>query len=177
MAYISLRNTVFKMMRHLEIELKKELQNQGHKLTGKLIESIRFEVEEMHNAVEGVMFFEDYYVYMEYGTKPDRIPYGGRGGTGRTSKYIEALIKYWKLRGKSDKVAKSAAFATAKKQKQEGMPTKNSFSFSKNNRRTGFVEHTLKTQNDKLIDILKSTGQEDFQKGLFEIMKENLVAA
>ena len=175
--FISLHAVVAKMCDHMENEFRKELIDQGHKLTGKLIQSIRSEVKEMQTAVEGLIYFEDYYTYLETGVPASKIPYGGRSSGAKTSKYIAALIDYWRLRGKSDKEARSAAFATANKHKQEGMPTKASYSFSKNNRRTGFLSHVVKTNKSLLEDLLEKHGHQAFQASMMKIIRNQVSAA
>ena len=61
---------------------------------------------------------------------------------------IKALTAWWKREGLVEKEAKSAAFATAFKHQKEGMPTVNSYAFSKNNRRLGQLQHGLDAHFD-----------------------------
>lgn len=175
--FISLEAVVAKMCDHMEQEFRKELIDQGHKLTGKLIQSIRSEVKQIQTAVEGLIYFEDYYTYLETGVSADKIPYGGRSGGTKSSKYIAALIDYWKLRGRNDKEARSAAFATAYKHKQEGIPTKASYSFSKNNRRTGFLSHTVKMNRSYLEELLDKHGHQAFQASMMKIIRDQVSVA
>ena len=66
----------------------------------------------------------DYMATINTGVTASRIPYS-RGSGARSSQYIQGLTNYVKRRmGKSDKEAKSIAFAIASKHKKEGMPTK-----------------------------------------------------
>ena len=74
------------------------------------------------------------------------------------SKYIDGLTDFAKKRfGLNDKEAQSAAFAIAKKQKKEGMPTKNSFKFSKNGKRTGFIDDTIQNATPAIEKIIEES--------------------
>lgn len=174
--HLNIDTVVKKMCRKMEIELRKELKNQGHKLTGRLIESIRSEVVVMKDSMEGLIYFEDYYLVVETGVAVSKIPYGKSSGA-KSSKYIDALIKFWKLKGKSEKEARSAAFATANVHKNEGIPTKASYAFSKNNRRTGFLSHTASMNKSVLEQILENSGKEEIERVMMGILKKHIIAA
>lgn len=131
---------------------KKAFQEQGHTLTGGWERSVLGTVKA--NELKGEANF--YGGILNAGTTPGRIPFGGKGSkkTGRASKYIQGLISYWKLRGLSDKEAIRAAFATAHKQKVEGMPTAASNRFSATGKRTAFVasvEQSVGKEVDNLV--------------------------
>jgi len=136
--------------------LVKELHAQGHHLTGALERSIQYEVRREAGRVTAIMTANDYGIFMEFGVPASRIPYGGkrRGGGGGKSKYIQGLVRFFELRGVHGREALSAAFATARKQKREGMPTRGSYAFSSNNRRTGFVRNTLEQYLPKITEIV-----------------------
>jgi hypothetical protein len=57
--------------------------------------------------------------------------------------------------GKSEKEAKSIAFAIASKHKKEGMPTKTSARFSKTGKRTGFIEQALDKNSQKFVELIE----------------------
>jgi hypothetical protein len=94
-----------------------EWRAQGHELTGSAVKQIetmiRFEINTL--VIEGLV--PDYMAINNQGVPANKIPY--YPGSGRkTSKYIDGLIEYAKKRmGKSDKEAKSVAFAIASKHK------------------------------------------------------------
>ncbi len=121
-------------------ELRNELEQQGHKDTGKLIDSIEYEILTDTDTIKIVFTYLYYGDIVETGVKPANIPFSGRSGA-KTSKYIEAL-KNWAKR-KGFKKPLSAAFAIANKHKKEGMPTKNSYKFSSNGRRKHWRSFTL----------------------------------
>jgi hypothetical protein len=114
---------------------------------------IKFEINTL--VIEGLV--PDYMAINNQGVPANKIPY--YPGSGRkTSKYIDGLIEYAKKRmGKSDKEAKSVAFAIASKHKREGMPTKASARFSSTGRRTGFIEIALEKNSQKFIDLIEAS--------------------
>lgn len=150
--------TEIKILAPVDTYIKKsiaiELKQQGHYLTGALERSIQGRIQDIPNgaSVEGTM--ADYGFIVDAGTTPNKIPYQ-EGSGAKTSKYISALIEYFKLRkGLSEKEAKGAAFATAKVQKREGMPTINSYTYAKNNERKTFIERTNKVIEQKVDDMI-----------------------
>jgi hypothetical protein len=138
-------------------KLRVEFVQQGHNLSGSLITSLEVVVDVVPGGIRLQFLANDYGVILNNGTPPERIPYSPtparRGGT---SKYIQALIRYaqrrMQLRGKE---ATSAAFAIARKQKKEGMPIKGSSRFSKNGRRTGWVDAVLDANEVEALRIVQ----------------------
>lgn len=117
-----------------------EIAAQGHHLTGGLERSIKGSViiAGSANILTGTMAF--YGGILNAGVTADRIPYSDTPTGAKTSKYIEGLKAFWMLKGLSEKEATSAAFATAKKQKKEGMPTAGSYLFSETGQRKRFIQ-------------------------------------
>ena len=150
----SLVDAIKSAMADLQKRLIAELQAQGHSLTGSLAKSIAYEVTQDGSGITAVMTALDYGLVMEFGVPASRIPYGGKGGGRGTSKYIQGLVRFFTLRGLGSREALGAAFATAKKHKREGMPTRGSYAFSANGRRTGFVRHTLEQYLPTLTDAI-----------------------
>jgi hypothetical protein len=137
-----LKDEIGLIMSQLKLEIRKELRDQGHILTGTLERSIDYEVTQWVNKLVFSMVYESYGEWIDTGVPNDKIPYSRGSGAG-SSKYIDGLKRFWMLRGLGAKAAKQAAFATANKHKAEGMPTKKSFSFSNNGRRLGFFSLTI----------------------------------
>ena len=158
------------VMEILQTELRKNAEAQGHSLTGKLAESIEFEIEESGEEVIGRMFAEDYGSILEVGVRADRVPFSGKTGTGGTSLYIQGFIDFWELRGLSGREAIGAAFATAHVQAREGMPTRASGRFSSTGERTGFIRTTIEQNLDEIGAIIQNrygaTLELDFAKSL-----------
>ena len=140
-------------------DVKKELTDQGHVLTGKLRDSIRYEIRSLPNLIQAVVWMEDYGFTIDKGLKPSEVPYNPGSGAAE-SDYIQGLFTFWKLKGLGSEEALNAAFATANKHLQEGMPTENSFNFSNNGRRTGFFSNKVDDLEAE-IEMLNSDVQSE----------------
>lgn len=135
---------------------------QGHELTGKAAQELETRITETANGVNIDGFVIDYMILNNTGVIASRIPYSPGSGAGR-SKYIDGLINYVKLRmGKSDKEAKSIAFAIASKHKREGMPTKASARFSSTGKRTGFIDEALDGKEAEFAELIELAISEAF---------------
>jgi hypothetical protein len=133
-----------------------EWRAQGHELSGSAVKQmetvVKFEINTL--VIEGLV--PDYMAINNSGVTAARIPYTPNSGR-PPSKYISGLIDYVKRRmGKSDKEAKSIAFAIASKHKKEGMPTKGSVRFSTTGKRTGFIEQALDKNSPKFIELIEN---------------------
>lgn len=133
---------VNRLLDHAVEVVKKELSDQGHRLTGSLIDTIRVEVEVKRETILGLIWMNEYFPYLDRFLPPDKVPYSPGSGR-RSSKVVDALERYWKKRGLGPSEARRATFATLNKWKKEGRPTKASFRFSKNGRRTGFLQASI----------------------------------
>ena len=133
-----------------------EWKAQGHNLTGAAIKNMETVIHTETDKIIIEGFVPDYMAINNQGVPANKIPY--YPGSGRkTSKYIDGLIEYAKKRmGKSDKEAKSVAFAIASKHKREGMPTKGSVRFSTTGKRTGFIEQALDKNSQKFIELIEA---------------------
>lgn len=154
------------VMSLLKLELQTKLQTQGYgtKTSSKLQQTMEHDVKPVATLIVASMYMEDYFVFVENPTPASRIPFGGPKTGARVSKYIQALIRYWRVkRGLSAKKAKSAAFATARVHKKEGRPTRRSFSYSKDGTRTGFIETTLNSLEQRVFEILERRIGDDIE--------------
>lgn len=152
----------------IKINLQKEFIAQGHNLSGNLVKSIEYKIQATASSAKIDFLMNDYGMILNFGVEPERIPYTPNSGK-KQSKYIDALKKYvTKRMGKSGKEAERIAFAIAKKQKKEGMPTKGSFKYSKNGRRTGAIDATLNESNDELTQLINNT----FEQYIYFIFTE-----
>lgn len=118
--------------------IKEEFIKQGHTLTQEWEDSVVYKDEG-----EGVgIYATGYGMIVDAGVTADRIPYGGTGTGNGTSKYIEGLARYWKLRRPelSGKQALRLAFVTAEVQSKEGMSTVASSVYSSTGLRQHFME-------------------------------------
>lgn len=145
-------------------ELIKQFVAQGHKHTGKFINTLRKEIKKLPGVVQGLIYMQDYGTYVNNGVSAANIPFSGTAakgqGKGTRSKYIMGLQSYFIFKGLSEKEALSAAFATAHKHKKEGMPSKGSFSFSQNGKRTGFIQDSIDNLVDDFAKLQTEIGEE-----------------
>ena len=131
-----------------------EWKAQGHNLTGNAIQQLETRIIE-GNGITIQGYVVDYMANINAGVTAANIPYSPGSGA-RSSKYISGLIDYVKRRmGKSDREAKSIAFAIASRHKKEGMPSKASVRFSSTGKRTGFIEAALDGIEPKLAALIE----------------------
>jgi len=115
---------------------------QGHSLTGATERGFRVVAIERDSQTRWQLLGTNGAKFTNQGVLAKDIPFGNRGGR---SSYIAALEKYAQLRfGLSGKEALSAAFAIARKHKQEGMPTRASQKFSSTGRRTNWIPDAMR---------------------------------
>lgn len=148
----ALQLKVVEILNFVMNELKAEHRAQGHTMTGALEESMRAEVTALTDGVMGIIYVNDYYKFLDKGVSAARIPFNPGSGQKR-SKYIDGLIRFFRLKlNLGEDQAKGAAFATAYKHKQEGMPTRGSYAFSNNGRRLDFFTGTINRNQKQIQD-------------------------
>lgn len=141
-------------MEIMQRDLRTELAAQGHTGSGKLRDSIQYQITEQPDSVTAIIECEDYGLAIEFGVPANKIPFSPGSGAGH-SLYIQGLITHFEQKGLSGREAVSAAFATAHVQKREGMPTAESFRFSSTGARTGFARTTLEKDLALIAKILE----------------------
>ena len=130
----------------LFFQMIKELERQGHTLTGNLVQSFDTVLKESLS-IEFIM--QDYGLSLNYGIQPQNIPFTPvppfRGGT---SKYIQGLIRWVRLRGiATGEKAKSVAFAIATKHKKHGYPL---------GKKIGFFNIALDNSEEQIIKYIQN---------------------
>jgi|JI6StandDraft_1071083.scaffolds.fasta_scaffold308066_2 hypothetical protein len=149
------------------------IEEQGHRYTGKLQDSIRYETESK-GFLGRILFYAEYYSdFVDKGVPANRIPYNPSKRTGKkNSKYIDALIDFAinKLKVGSDN-AKNVAFMIARKHAKEGMPTNNSSKFSKTGERLDYVYISIARVRQQIRQLLIQLTKEVFK---FAFIKINL---
>lgn len=134
------------------------LREQGHRLTGKLENSIEFVIEyDPAKLTANIsVYLESYGIPLSTGIPAARIPYS-RGSGAPRSKLIQGLMEFARLRGlgNSDSENMRIAFAIVNAWKRDGgSPTKASKRFSKTGQRTGAIEETVKTIEPLIINLI-----------------------
>ena len=121
-------------------KLRKELTDQGHRNTGKLIDTLRYEVKKKGSIYDIIIYGQGYAKTVDQGLPPG------------VKVNVYALAEWVEQKGiaSGEKEIKSAAFAIREKIFQEGSPTKNAANFSSNGRRTDFIGAVIDA-NQKVI--------------------------
>lgn len=150
--------------------LIRELSEQGHRLTGAVENSIAHQVTTIPSGYMLTITALSYAIQLERGVSAKNIPYrpGNRKGSGKTSQYIQGLIRFAELRGMKN--PKSAAFAIAYKHSKEGMPTRGSYRYSSNGRRKNFIDATLDKVGTEIERDITSAIWADVDKSI-KVMK------
>ena len=159
---INLTTAVTRAIEIAQRGVKKELSDQGHRLTGGLIEGIDIEVAEQGDTVTGKLVGPDFAVYVDAGVRPERVRYP-----------VRIMIEYFQKRGLPVKDATRAAWATRRIHQIEGIPTKASFRFSKNGRRTGFIKAGIEAVISEMRAIFAETIGDDIELEVTQIFNDN----
>lgn len=131
-------------------QFRAELRNQGHRASGRLEESFTKVITiKLNDFAKGEILAEEYGEYLDRGVKPNRIRYNPM-----------VLIPWIRIikPGLSPSEQKSFAYAIKGKQEQEGMPTRNSYSYSRNGRRKAYKENALKGKDKEMDNIINLAG-------------------
>jgi hypothetical protein len=164
------QKAIDKFQNALTKEIIKEFVNQGHSLTGAFEESIEFNTIEETDSLTQQVLVNFYGSYLDNGVNASNIPYSRGSGAGKSA-YISALTRYATLRmGLQGKEAQSAAFAIATNHKKHGMPSPGSYQYSKNSRRTTWVDNVL-AESANLINKFAN----ELSDSIIEISINNLL--
>lgn len=137
-----------------------EWKRQGHELTGKAAQSIEEQVTQTANGTRIDFYIQDYMARINEGVPSNRIPYSPGSGA-RSSKYIQGLTRYARLRfGANRKEAERIAFAIARAHLREGLPSLRSKRYSSTGRRTGFIEQGLEGEEEKITALIERAVEE-----------------
>jgi hypothetical protein len=129
------RKVLAKVGDKLVFQLKTELENQGHIATGRLHDSIDYEIQTLgRNTVLRI--------------NAEGAPYAAIVNDGAKPHFpnIDAIIDWMDAKGISPddgQTKKQVAYAIAKRIQIEGIPTKGSFEYSHNGKRRGFVNRVF----------------------------------
>jgi len=148
-----------------------ELIEQGYNLTGRLIKSLEYKVTRRSGLWRMDFFVERYGLIRDRGVSASRVPYS-RPGRAARSKFIDALVKWVRRRMRiGGKRGRRIAYAVANTMKKEGSPTRGSYRFAKNKRRTGWIEMGVSRnirELDKLLERLVGRQVEVLVDSIFE---------
>jgi hypothetical protein len=131
----------------VEQEIEKRLYNAGKYATGKLYESIRYEVKREKDVFFLKFLMADYGVFVDKGVKPQPQYLKGKG-TGK-SKFITALKKWCKVKG----IPENAAFPIRRSIWKNGIKPTNFFTIPTTRRKKQLIEGLKKAMSK---DVKKS---------------------
>lgn len=124
---------------------QKELTDQGHRATGKLIDTMEAKIlQEDLDGLRAGIEIEDYGLDLDTGVPANKVPSPFKD-VAKFKKHIEKL-RDWskKVKPGLDQLERSEfILAVNRKHRIEGIPTRASFIYSKNNRRTGWIKHSF----------------------------------
>lgn len=133
-------------LNYLKGEIQAELEAQGHRASGKLIDDIDVVVtKKTADIIKGGIEMEDYGHFVDTGTRPHWPPF--------KAIYDWAGLVKPQLNAKE---RKSFTFAVMTKISREGTPTRASYAFSRNGRRTAFTQFAIDnkmSQFDEVLDL------------------------
>lgn len=156
--------------------LRDEIEMQGHRATGSLIDSVEGVVDATIDGFSTDILHNKYGIFQDKGVRAKNIPFSPGSGK-KTSQFITALANWVKLKRITsglDKDVLGAAFAIAKKMKKEGMPTRGSYRFSKNGRRTGWLKYTTKIYSGA-IALRVDNSTEEYLNNLLTGIIDNFI--
>ncbi len=148
-------------------ELAKSFQEEGHKLTGGLIDNIETDLQTTAEGLTRDYLMLKYGAYLNLGVKAEKIPFAPGSGA-KKSLYIDGLIRYVMMRKRiSDiKQAKSIAFAIAYTQKKKGMPIKTDGLGS------SWITKAVSKIEEKLIQVIGEEHALDVNRTVKDLTKE-----
>jgi len=144
------------VMERVRALAEEEIRAQGHVATGRGVNSLEgVVIDGRGERIVGGLFVEEYMIIQDEGVTAARIPYSPGSGR-RFSRFIQGLIRWSEVvkPGMADEERLGFAIAVAKTMKKEGMPTRGSYSFSRNGRRTGWIESGVEDQREKIENEL-----------------------
>lgn len=172
--YIELNSPVLQDLRdYVRRKLMEQWEGQGHSMTGAAVRAVEDVVNMSQDAISMVFTAPQYSIYIDRGVGADRIPYSEGSGKKR-SKYIDALVRYAQKRMNITdlKVAKSVAFAIAKTQKKQGMPTRGSYQYSRTGKRVGWINEMYEQNQQEIAGYLFAWLDESFTDFCTEMQVE-----
>lgn len=122
-------------------------EEQGHHLTGEGEASFTDDVSDIDGDLVLTAQAVKYMITQEFGFTADDFKGSWQGAV--------APLKAWFMsRGMDEKTALRLAVATAKKQKEFGMPLKGAYQFSTTGQRTGYMEIGLEQNKPQMDEVI-----------------------
>jgi hypothetical protein len=127
--------------------LRQEIDQQGHRLTGALEDSLDYDLKKEGRAdvLEGTALY--YSIFVNEGVPAASV----------SMKQFPFVVEYFKKRGLNEPEAKNAAAATIKTWMKTGMPSPASRRFSRTGGRTGYVLSAFTGGQPKIDQYMNDT--------------------
>lgn len=146
-----------------------ELQSQGHMATGKLLRSVVAKVTDTLNKIEVSLSHLEYGIAVNTGTPAAQVP--------RTISFIMALkawIRVKRIANGVDKEVENIAIRMAKRMWKKGIPLPGSYRFTRNGRRTGWIDYVYEKYKGDWTGQVMDISQEYIDKS-FDAMLEKSI--
>lgn len=127
-------------------KIREELDAQGHKASGKLIDSVEKRVRgELGGIIRGEILIEEYGIYLDKGVAASRIRYNP-----------EWLIPWANIvkPNLTEKEVRQFVWAVWTAHRREGMPTRGSYAYSRNGRRKEWMKYGIEKNIDEFEELL-----------------------
>lgn len=128
---------------------KRELEEQGHKASGSLEDSFEFKIVEDDDKVVLEIWANGYALELDRGIPADQISYT-----------LDQLVDW--IGHIKPEMSEVEAYRFAQNinvlHRTYGVPTPNSYSWSENGRRTGWIEFAIENKNNEIEAILDVIG-------------------
>lgn len=163
-----LQPTLDRIAALLEAELREELEAQGHVATGNLLKSVEVTGQIFGDGGVINVYYEDYGNPVDTGVSAGNIPFSPGSGA-KSSRYIQGLMQWVEvIKGFAvgSRENKAMAFAVAHTHKKGGMPSRGSFQFSSNGRRTGWAERTIENSRGKISELILQGAGDAIERSL-----------
>lgn len=138
-------------------EIVKQMDEQGHRMTGSFEQSLEVMADVL--SVSGIG--NTYGIYLNIGVKANQIRYPYAPAR------IEGLTRFVEHRmGLSGNEAVGVAYAIATTHAREGMPTSGSYSYSNNGKRTDMIDDAIAVVEPEISEILFDAFKEVIEKNI-----------
>lgn len=129
-------------------QLVNELKGQGHVATGALVRSVIASTQTTLDGIETAISHIRYGTDLNTGIPANRVP---RRGSAEYMQLLTGLIKWIRFKNLANSSGKAYRFASniIRKAQKTGFPTPGAYKFSKNTRRTGWIDYVVATYQIK----------------------------
>lgn len=137
-------------------EGRKELIEQGHNASGRLIQSFEGQVKEIAEMFLADILVNDYAIYLDTGVPASSIPYSRGSGAGK-SKFIQGLFEWsnYVKPGLPESERRAFVFSVANSMKKQGSPTSGAYAFGRNGRRTGWIKEAIDAAEERISRMIE----------------------